>query len=106
MLNLRAEFRGKQLKGTQIDLVNASQTGATQRAAKDFLDITYPMRDVLIGVEAVGSHQGRCLVIKGERGLGKSHLMAVLYHTLTDQTATQAWLQHWAQTLAQPALKT
>jgi hypothetical protein len=104
MLNLRPEFRGKQLKGTQIDLVNSSQTGATQQAAKDFLEITYPTRDVLMGVEAVGPHQGRCIVIKGERGLGKSHLMAVLYHTLTDQQATRDWLQHWAQALAQPGL--
>jgi hypothetical protein len=49
MLNLRPEFRGKQLKGTQIDLVNSSQTGATQQAAKDFLEITYPSTLAILG---------------------------------------------------------
>ena len=37
----------------------------------------------------------------GERGLGKSHLLAALYHALTDANATRAWLSSWAQLLGQ-----
>lgn len=41
-LTLREEFRGKRLKGTAIELSNDANTGATQIAAKAFLEITYP----------------------------------------------------------------
>ncbi len=75
-LTLRDEFRGKRLKGTAIELSNEANTGATQIAAKQFLEITYPTHDLLKGIEAVGSNQGRPVVVIGERGLGKSHLMA------------------------------
>lgn len=100
MLTLRQEFRGKNLKGTAIELSTPNQTGATQIAAKDFLAITYPTQDVLVGIEAIGPTQGQCIVVRGERGLGKSHLMAALYHALTDQAATRSWLSHWAGVLA------
>ena len=40
-LTLREEFRGKRLKGTAIELSNDTNTGATQIAAKAFLEITY-----------------------------------------------------------------
>ena len=79
VLNLRQEFRGKRLKGTAIELSNESNTGATQIAAAQFLEITYPTHDLLKGIEAVGPNQGRPVVVIGERGLGKSHLMAALY---------------------------
>ena len=45
-LTLREEFRGKRLKGTAIELSNDSNTGATQIAARRFLDITYPTHDL------------------------------------------------------------
>jgi len=77
-LTLREEFRGKRLKGTAIELSNDTNTGATQIAAKEFLEITYPTHDLLKGIEAVGPNQGRPVVVIGERGLGKSHLMAAL----------------------------
>jgi len=83
-LTLREEFRGKRLKGTAIELSNDSNTGATQIAAKEFLDITYPTHDLLKGIEAVGPDQGRPVVVIGERGLGKSHLMAALFHAVID----------------------
>ena len=68
-LTLREEFRGKRLKGTAIELSNDQQTGATQIAAKQFLEITYPTHDLLKGIEAVGPNQGRPVVVIGERGL-------------------------------------
>jgi hypothetical protein len=67
-LNLRQEFKGKRLKGTAIELSNESNTGATQIAAAQFLEITYPTHDLLKGIEAVGPNQGRPVVVIGERG--------------------------------------
>jgi len=98
-LTLRDEFRGKRLKGTAIELSNDSNTGATQIAAQQFLEITYPTHDLLKGIEAVGPDQGRPVVVIGERGLGKSHLMAVLYHAVSDAKSTGAWLNSWGTTL-------
>ena len=103
-LTLRDEFRGKRLKGTAIELSNDQKTGATQIAAKQFLEITYPTHDLLKGIEAVGPNQGRPVVVIGERGLGKSHLMAALYHTVTDPVSTSAWLSSWAITLTDPKI--
>jgi len=98
-LKLRKEFLGKRLKGTAIELKNDRKTGATQVPAAEFLEITYPSFDLLKAVEAIGPDQGRPVVLIGDRGLGKSHLLAVLYHALTDPAATKAWLQSWASRL-------
>jgi hypothetical protein len=97
-------FTGKRLKGTAIELSNDSNTGATQIAAKDFLEITYPMHDLLKGIEAIGPSQGRPVVMIGERGLGKSHLMAALYHAVNDTASTGAWLNSWSTTLGDPQI--
>jgi hypothetical protein len=101
-LTLRDEFRGKRLKGTAIELSNDTNTGATQIAAQKFLEITYPTHDLLKGIEAVGPNQGRPVVVIGERGLGKSHLLAALYHAVNDAASTSAWLNSWATTLGDP----
>ncbi len=103
-LTLREEFRGKRLKGTAIELSNDTNTGATQIAAKEFLEITYPTHDLLKAIEAVGPNQGRPVVAIGERGLGKSHLMAALYHAVNDAKSTGAWLNSWASTLGDPQI--
>jgi hypothetical protein len=103
-LTLREEFRGKRLKGTAIELSNDTNTGATQIAAKEFLEITYPTHDLLKGIEAVGPNQGRPVVVIGERGVGKSHLMAALYHAVNNAASTAAWLNSWATTLGDPQL--
>jgi hypothetical protein len=103
-LTLRDEFRSKRLKGTAIELSNDSNTGATQIAAQEFLNITYPTHDLLKGIEAVGPGQGRPVVVIGERGLGKSHLMAALYHAVNDAASTGAWLKSWATTLGEPQI--
>jgi len=95
-LTLRDEFKGRRLKGTAIELTNNNNTGATQIPAADFLRITYPSTDLLKTLEAAGPNQGRPVTLKGERGQGKSHLMAALYHALTDVGSTQQWLDHWA----------
>ena len=99
-LKLRDEFLGRRLKGTAIELTNESNTGATQVLAESFLEITYPTLDLLKGIEAVGPGQGRPVVVIGERGLGKSHLMAALYHVVNDPKSTQAWLSDWSGKLS------
>lgn len=104
-LKLREEFKGRRLKGTAIELTNKNNTGATQVPASDFLRITYPSIDVLKMLEASGPDQGRPIVLKGERGQGKSHLMATLYHALTDCDATTTWLTHWRDTLSNDVLE-
>lgn len=103
-LTLRDEFRGKRLKGTAIELSNDTNTGATQIAAQTFLEITYPTHDLLKGIEAVGPGQGRPVVVIGERGLGKSHLLAALFHAVTDPASTGAWLNSWATALGTPQI--
>ena len=103
-LNLRSEFRGHRLGGTAIELENTRNTGATQMAAADFLEITYPSADALKSLEAVGPDRGRPLVFIGERGQGKSHLMALLHHAFTDAAATRAWLAAWSERLGDQKL--
>lgn len=104
-LILRDEFKGRRLKGTAIELTNKNNTGATQIPASEFLKITYPTADVLKTLEAAGSNQGRPITLKGERGQGKSHLMAALYHAFSDNSATRQWLDHWADLLGNTKLK-
>jgi hypothetical protein len=103
-LTLRKEFQDKRLKGTAIELANERNTGATQVPAAEFLEISYPSGDLLKAVEAIGPNQGRPLVLIGERGLGKSHLMAVLYHALADVGATRTWLKAWSDRLSNPKI--
>ena len=103
-LNLRPEFSGRILQGTQIDLTNARKTGATQVPAEQFLAITYPTTDLIGMLRAAGPGQSRPIALMGERGLGKSHLLGALYHALTDQAAAKAWLDHWASVLGDPSL--
>lgn len=101
-LRLRNEFQGQLLKGTAIELSNSGKTGATQIAAADFLKITYPTADVVTALESIEPERGLPVVLMGERGQGKSHLMAVLYHALSDQQATRSWLESWTERLDDP----
>lgn len=103
-LTLREEFRGKRLKDTQIQLRKADNTGAIQQSAASFLEITYPSGDVLKSLRALAEAQARPVVLMGHRGRGKSHLMAVLHHALSDGVAVQSWLSGWKQRLNQEGL--
>jgi len=104
-LTLREEFKGRRLKGTAIELSNENQTGATQVTAGNFLGITYPTSDVLAAIEGVGPDRGQPVVLVGERGTGKSHLLGVLYHALNQPEVLQAWLSQWSLTLGNSKLK-
>ena len=104
-LILREEFQGRRLKGTSIELSNENKNGATQISTREFLEITYPTHDILKGIEAVGPNHGRPVVVIGERGLGKSHLMAVLFHAVSNSTATAEWLRAWGEILNEPRIE-
>ncbi len=101
-LNLRSEFTGKRLSGTTIDFNNKQGTGALDRSASAFLDITYPSIDLLKTIEAVEPGKSRPTVIIGARGQGKSHLMAAVSHMLKDTVAGHHWLEEWGNRLGNP----
>jgi hypothetical protein len=101
---LRQELRGRRLRGTAIELSNESNTGATRITAEEFLEIAYLTHDLVKGIEAVGLNQGRPVVVIGERGLGKSHLIGAVFHVVHDPVSTGAWLNSWATTLNNPAI--
>jgi energy-coupling factor transporter ATP-binding protein EcfA2 len=103
-LKLRTEFAGRKLTGTTIDFTNRQGSGALDRAAKDFLSITYPSTDVLKTLEAVQPGKAQPVVIIGARGQGKSHLMAALSHMFNEPTAGEEWLNDWASKLKNDAL--
>jgi hypothetical protein len=103
-LALRREFQGRRLKGTAIELANENKTGATQVPAGEFLEITYPSSGILKAIEAVGPRQSRPVVLIGERGIGKSHLLACLYHAITDSSTTGSWLSSWSAILGNPQI--
>jgi hypothetical protein len=104
-LELRGEFQSRRLKGTAIELTNEKKTGATQISVDEFLRITYPTADVVAALEAIGPGNGQPVVLIGERGLGKSHLLAALYHAFTSPEVTARWLDSWSLHLGQPKLK-
>jgi len=103
-LTLREEFQGRRLKGTAIELANENNTGATQIGAAQFLGITYPTADVVSAMEAIGPGHGQPVVLIGERGQGKSHLLAALYHGFNSPEVTAEWLKAWGIRLGQPKL--
>jgi len=97
-LRRRREFQGKHLRGTAIDLPKSADLPAAAH-----LEITYLSTDVLTAIEAIGPAQERPVVLIGDRGYGKSHLMAWLHHALHEPAAARAWLCEWAAALDSPA---
>src|SRR5438128_12548548 len=91
-LKLREEFRGKRLKGTTVDFTNQSKTGALEVPAAEFLKITYPSFDLLKTIEATAPNQSRPRVLLGDRGQGRSHVLAALYHHCKDEGTGLDWI--------------
>lgn len=93
-LHLRDEFLGQQMPGTAIALRAHDNTGAAQQSAEHILSITCPTADVLIALRAVSiQNTGRPVLLIGERGRGKSHIMAVMHHALASPEAVEAFRQ-------------
>lgn len=103
-LALRDEFKGARLRGTTIDFTNDAKTGALDMDAKDFLRITYPSVDLIKTIKASAPGSNRAVVLIGDKGQGKSHLMAALCHLLRDPDAGEAWLKDWSDKLNRPEL--
>ncbi|WP_242272082.1 ATP-binding protein [Bacillus cereus group sp. BfR-BA-01310] len=99
-LQLRKEFRGRILKGTAIDFNNEVHN----ERAEEFLDITYPSNDLLKMLEAVSPNNSRPVVLIGERGQGKSHLLTTLYHFFAHPNEAGQWLEQWATRLKRPEI--
>jgi hypothetical protein len=97
-LRLREEFLGSNMPGTAIELRTDDKKGAVDRDAAYILSITYPTSDVTIALKAISEAQfGRPLVLKGERGRGKSHIMALMHHAIASPDAVEAWLKDWSE---------
>jgi hypothetical protein len=105
-LTLRDEFRGAKLQGTTIDFSNDSKTGALDRSAEEFLRITYPSIDLIKTLDAIAPSANRAVVLVGDRGQGKSHLMAAACHVLNNPAAGRTWLDYWASKLGDSSLST
>jgi hypothetical protein len=95
-LELREEFRAGHMRGTAIELRNRQATGWTQRDPTELLGITYPTIDVQRALAGISTGaKGRPLVFLGQRGRGKSHIMALLHHAIESPDKVQAWAQEW-----------
>src|ERR1051325_2236368 len=95
-LELRAEFRQAHMRGTAIELRNREGTGWTQRDPTELLRITYPTIDVQRALSGVSTQaSGRPLVFLGQRGRGKSHIMALLHHAIESPDKVRGWIQEW-----------
>lgn len=95
-IELREEFRQPHMRGTAIELRNRQGTGWTQRDPIELLRITYPTNDVQRALGAVSTGaQGRPVVFLGQRGRGKSHIMALLHHAIESPEKVRGWAQEW-----------
>ncbi len=89
-LQLRDEFKNGPVKA-MVELEDVAVW-----APNDFLAITYPTTDLLRALAAIGPAQNKPVILLGERGQGKSHLLATLFHALRSPDAVSAWLKDWA----------
>lgn len=106
MLQLRQEFQSRHLRATAIELSNRQNTGWTQKKeASELLDITYPTGDVRRALDAVSANSaGKPVVVLGQRGSGKSHIMALVHHAFGAPDAVQGWANSWGQKLSSDKL--
>jgi hypothetical protein len=100
-LQLRAEFETKHMRATAIELSNRQNTGWAQlKDATGLLDITYPTGDVRRALDAVSATAaGKPVVMMGQRGSGKSHIMALIHHAFGSPDVVESWAGSWGQRL-------
>lgn len=106
-LKLRPEFTGKSITGTAVSLDSTYKGSFVNQPTSQALEITYPSIDLLQALEACfGPDNNRYLVIMGERGQGKSHIMGVIHHAFKDPKTFSNWLEQWKPKLAyQPKIE-
>src|SRR3974390_2184647 len=106
MLQLRQEFQTRYMRATAIELSNRQNTGWAQRKdATELLDITYPTGDVRRALDAISTAAaGKPIVIMGQRGSGKSHIMALIHHAFGSPEGVETWAQSWGEKLGSEKL--
>jgi hypothetical protein len=105
-LKLRDEFLEAHMPGTAISLRTGDNQGAVQKTPDHILSITYPTDDVRIALKAISVHQhGRPIILMGDRGRGKSHIMAVMHHAIQSPEFVEPWLNDWGGRLDSDELK-
>ena len=105
-LKLRDEFLGSQMPGTVISLRTGDNQGAAQKSADQILTITYPTADIQTAIKAISEKRSGCpIVLMGDRGRGKSHIMAVMHHGVNAPDIVESWLKDWSVKLKQNELQ-
>jgi len=105
-LKLRDEFLGSHMPGTAISLRTSDNQGAAQKSADQILSITYPTADIQTALKAITENRSGCpIVLMGDRGRGKSHIMAVMHHAINSPDVVGNWLNDWSTKLKQDQLK-
>lgn len=100
-LKLRPEFATTRLQETVVSLNKNSPTSFVNQETTRILEITYPTIDVLRSLEACfNPEERRTLVIMGDRGQGKSHIMGLLHHAYQAPSAVTQWLEQWKDRLS------
>jgi hypothetical protein len=102
-LTLREEFQGVHAPGTMIQLRDGAGNGAAERSPDYILSITYPTADVQTALKNVGAARAkRPIVLMGDRGRGKSHILAVVHHAIASPKAVEKWARAWGDSLGAP----
>jgi hypothetical protein len=105
-LKLRDEFMGPQMPGTAIALRRKDDSGAVQQGPEYILSLTYPTADVQTALRALSVNRPRCpIVLMGDRGRGKSHIMAVMHHAMGSPEYVEQWAKEWGNKLPSKILK-
>jgi hypothetical protein len=105
-LKLRKEFLGTHMPGTAISLRTNDNQGAAQKSPEEILSITYPTSDVQTALKAISEKRnGGPIVLMGDRGRGKSHIMAVMHHAIQTPDVVEKWLQIWGEQLGSEMLR-
>ncbi|HYA42142.1 MAG TPA: hypothetical protein VEF34_12615 [Syntrophobacteraceae bacterium] len=105
-LKLRDEFLQAHMLGTAISLRTSDNQGAAQKSPDQILSITYPTDDVRGAIKALSTNRhGRPIVLMGDRGRGKSHIMAVMHHAIESPDVVEDWLRDWGTRLDSDELR-
>lgn len=105
-LKLRDEFLGAHMPGTAIALRTSDNQGAAQKSPDYILSITYPTADVQTALKSISAkNTGRPIVLMGDRGRGKSHIMAVMHHGIESPEVVESWLRDWGNKVGSDELK-
>ncbi len=95
-LKLRSEFANQRISGTVVSLNPTRPESFVNLPTEKALEVTYPSIDLIQALESCfGQDNHRYLVIMGERGQGKSHIMGVIHHAFKDPKRFMSWINNW-----------